>query len=219
MPTQACCPAIFTNARLRLKKTLLATERNRPDVIRRRISWNRVLSIDPKRLIFIDETCLKTNMTRLHGWAPIGERLNDNVPYGHWNTMTFIAALRHDGIEAPCLLDQPLNGPGFLVYVESFLMPTLKEGDIVILDNLSTHKNRKARDMIRQKGAKIWFLPPYSPDLNPIEQFFAKLKAFLRKAQGRSITEINEMIKKILRDRSQTECSNYVKNSGYDPTS
>ncbi len=138
--------------------------------------------IDPARLVFIDETWTKTNMAPLRGWGPRGERLVAKVPWGHWNTTTFIAALRVDRIDAPWLLDGPINGESFRVYVERELVPTLKPADIVIADNLGSHKNREARRAIRQVGARLILLPKYSPDLNPIEQVFAKLKHLLRKA-------------------------------------
>ena len=126
--------------------------------------------------MFIDETWAKTNMAPLRGWAPKGHRLHAKVPYGHWKTMTFLAALRCDRIDAPCVLDQPINGASFLDYVEQFLVPTLSPGDVVIMDNLSSHKRPAIRAAIRSVGARRLFLPPYSPDLNPIEQVFAKLK-------------------------------------------
>jgi len=125
-------------------------------------------------------------MTRLYGWAPRGKRLVDKIPHGHWKTSTFLAALRNDRIEAPCLYDGPINGERFLAYVEQFLVPTLKPGDIVILDNLGSHKGKAVRKAIRSVGARLVFLPKHSPDLNPIEQVFAKLKGFLPKAAARS---------------------------------
>jgi len=133
--------------------------------------------LDPARLVFIDETWAKTNLTRLPGRAPRGDRLHAKVPHGHWKTMPFIAALRHDRIDAPFVLDGPVNGARFLAYVEYLPRPALKPGDIVVMNNLSSHKRRAVRQAIRSVGAKLWFLPPYSPDLNPIEQVFAKLKA------------------------------------------
>jgi transposase len=133
--------------------------------------------------VFIDETWTKTNMTRTYGWAPRGRRLVGKVPHGHWTTSTFLAALRHDRIEAPCLFEGPNNGERFLAYVEQSLVPTLKPDDIVILDNLGSHKSKAVRQAIRRVGARLIFLPKYSPDLNPIEQVFAKLKTLLRKAK------------------------------------
>jgi putative transposase len=138
--------------------------------------------VDPSRLVFIDETWTRTNMTRLHGWAPRGERLVAKVPHGHWKTATFLAALRSDRIEAPCLFDGPINGERFLAYVEQFLVPTLKPNDIVVLGNLGSHKGKAVRNAVKAAGARLLFLPKYSPDLKPIEQLFAKLKGFVRKA-------------------------------------
>jgi transposase len=165
--------------------------------------------------VFIDETWVKTNMTRLYGWAPRGERLHAKVPHGHWQTTTFLAALRHDRIDAPCLLDGPINGRRFLTYVEEFLVPTLKPGDIVIIDNLGSHKGKAVRQAIRKAGAKLLFLPKYSPDLNPIEQVFAKLKTLLRKADARTLEAICAAIGETLGRFAPQECANYFKNAGY----
>jgi putative transposase len=139
--------------------------------------------IGPERLVFIDETWTKTNMAPLRGWAPRGMRLSAKVPYRRWRTTTFLAALRHDRIEAPWLLDGPIDGEGFRIYIEKVLVPTLKPGDIVILDNLGSHRGKAARQLIRAAGAKLFFLPKYSPDLNPIEQVFAKLKTPITKTR------------------------------------
>lgn len=149
---------------------MFASEQDRPDVARRRLRWRRHQGrLDPARLVFIDETWAKTNMAPLRGWCTRGRRLVGKVPHGHWQTMTFIAALRHDRISAPCVIDGPINGEGFLAYVEQFLAPTLEAGDIVIMDNLGSHKGRAVRNAVRAVGAHLLFLPPYSPDLNPIE--------------------------------------------------
>ena len=139
--------------------------------------------------MFIDETWTKTNMAPLRGWGPRGDRLPVKVPYGHWNTMTFIAALRHDRIDAPWLLDGPVNGVKFRAYVERVLAPTLRPGDLVVMDNLNSHKGRAVRHAIRAAGAKLFLLPKCSPDLNPIEQVFAKLKHLLRQAAARTQEE------------------------------
>ena len=168
--------------------------------------------------MFIDETWTKTNMAPLRGWAPLGKRLVAKVPWGHWNTTTFIAALRVDRIEAPWLLDGPMNGESFRTYVEHELVPTLKPGDIVIADNLSSHKSKPARTAIRDAGARLILLPKYSPDLNPIEQVFAKLKHLLRKAAARSRDAVSDEIAELLRSYTPGECRNYFKNSGYLPT-
>jgi len=155
---------------------VLPAEQSRRDVARFRARWKKYQGrIDPKRLVFIDETWVKTNMAPIRGWALRGQRLAAQVPHAHWKTLTFLAALRHDRIDAPCVFDGPINGESFLAYVIQTLVPTLKTGDIVILDNLGSHKGKAVRDAIRAVGARLIFLPPYSPDLNPIEQVFAKL--------------------------------------------
>ena len=163
----------------------MASEQDRPDVARRRGQLKKYQTrIDPQRLVFIDETWTKTNMAPLRGWAPRGKRFKTKVPHGHWKTMTFVAALRHDRIDAPWVLDGPVNGESFLIYVEKVLVPALEAGDLVIMDNLGSHKGKAIRRAIRLAGAKLLFLPKYSPDLNPIEQLFAKLKHMLRKANA-----------------------------------
>jgi putative transposase len=178
----------------------VASERSRPDVARRRSQWLKFRPrIDPDRLVFIDETWTKTNMAPLRGWALKGRRLPQEAPFGHWNTMTFLAALRRDRIEAPWLLNGPINGERFRVYVEQVLIPTLAPGDIVIMDNLGSHKGKAVRQAIRQAGAKLIFLPKYSPDLNPIEQFFAKLKHHLRENQARTRDSVCDAIAQILK--------------------
>ena len=165
--------------------------------------------------MFIDETWTKTNMTRLRGWAPKGERLVDKVPQGKWKTATFLAALHKDRIDAPCLFDGPINGERFHAYVEQVLVPTLKPGDVVILDNLGSHKGKAVRRAIRDVGARLVFLPKYSPDLNPIEQVFAKFKTLLRKARARSYEAISDACGKILAQYPPAECAAYFKNAGY----
>jgi len=185
-------------------------------VARRRKQWRRYQDrIDPRRLVFIDETWAKTNMARTHGRCRRGERLRAKVPHGHWKTLTFLAALRHDRIDAPAVFDGPINSQMFLAYVEQFLVPTLSPGDVVIMDNLSSHKGELVRKAIRAAGARLFFLPPYSPDLNPIEQVFAKLKTLLRKAAERSVEATWRRIGTLLDEFSPHECANYLKNSGY----
>ena len=202
--------------RLSFKKTVVASERDRPDIARRRVRWmNRQGRIDPERLVFIDETWMKTNMAPLRGWAPQGERLVAKVPHGHWKTMTFVAALRHDRIEAPWLLDGPINAEGFRTYVDKVLVPTLRPGDLVIMDNLGSHKGKAVRRAIRSAGAKLFFLPKYSPDLNPIEQVFAKLKHLLRKAAARTVEAVCAAFGELFDAFTREECANYLKNSGY----
>jgi transposase len=154
-------------------------------------------------------------MTRLRGWAPRGQKLIAKVPHGRWRTLTFLAALRCDRIDAPCVLDGPINGQSFTAYVEQFLVPTLAPGDIVIMDNLGSHKGKAVRAAIRAARAKLLFLPPYSPDLNPIEQVFAKLKTLLRKADERSVEATWKRIGSLLSAFQPAECANYLRNSGY----
>jgi transposase len=198
------------------KKSLVADERERPDVARRRAQWTKYQNrIEPERLVFIDETWTKTNMAPLRGWAPRGKRFVAKVPHRRWTTTTFLAALRLDRIEAPWLLEGPIDGESFRTYIERVLMPTLREGDIVIMDNLGSHKGKAVRELIRSTGAKLFFLPKYSPDLNPIEQVFAKLKHLLRKAAARTVETVCAAIGEILTAFTPEECANYFRNSGY----
>ena len=210
------CGASLNARRSALKKTLFAAEQDRPDVARRRLRWKKYQArIDPSRLVFIDETWAKTNMTRTRGWRRRGKPLVAKVPHGHWKTLTFLAALRHDAITAPFVLDGPINGEAFLAYVEQILVPTLKQGDVVVMDNLGSHKNRAIRKAIRAAGARLVFLPPYSPDLNPIEQVFAKLKTLLRKAEERTIEAVWKRIGSLLKCFHPAECAAYFRNAGY----
>ena len=184
---------------------------------RKRERWKRHQArLDPRRLVFIDETWAKTNMTRTHGRCPKGQRLVAKVPHGHWKTLTFLAALRHDGITAPFVLDGPINGDWFLAYVEQVLVPTLSPGDVVVMDNLGSHKGKAVRRAIRKAGAHLLFLPPYSPDLNPIEQVFAKLKHLMRKASSRTVETTWRTAGELLKTFTPDECANYFTNSGYD---
>ena len=197
-------------------KTLYPKEQDRPDIARRRARWRTIQQrIDARRLVFIDETWAKTNMTRTHGWCKRGEPLIDKVPHGHWKTLTFIAALKHDGIAAPCVLDGPINGTSFTAWVEQFLIPELEPGTIVVADNLGSHKGHRVRQALRKAGIKLFFLPPYSPDLNPIEQVFSKLKRLLRKANERTVEATWRRIGKLLDHFPPNECSNYIKGAGY----
>jgi transposase len=179
-------------------------------VARRRAQWAKYRErIDPSRLVFIDETWTKTNMAPLRGWAPRGQRIKAKVPHGRWQTMTFLAALRHDRIAAPWFFDGPINGEAFRLYVEKVLVPTLQPGDIVIMDNLGSHKGDAVRRAIRAAGAH---------QLNPIEQFFAKFKHWLRKAAKRTAEAVYDAIGPILDTVTPTECANYFANAGYDQT-
>jgi transposase len=171
--------------------------------------------LDPRRLVFIDETSASTNMTRRYGRRARGERLVCKVPHGHWKTSTLVAALRHNRITAPLLLDGAMNGPSFLAYVEQILAPTLQAGDIVIMDNVNIHKVAGVREAIEARDATLVYLPPYSPDLNPIEQFFSTLKSILRKVAARSITALWAAISSALRAFSSRECAAYLAHAGY----
>jgi transposase len=185
-------------------------------VARRRERWKAHQGkIDISRLVFIDETWVKTNMAPLRGWGPKGKRLKAHAPFGHWKTLTFIAALRHDRIDAPWVIDGPMNGAFFLTYVEKVLAPTLSPGDVVVLDNLGSHKGKAARAAVRARGAHLIFLPPYSPDLNPIEQMFAKLKHLMRKAQPRTVEATWRRAGELLDAFTPQECANYLRNAGY----
>jgi transposase len=165
--------------------------------------------------VFIDETWIKTNMAPQRGWGPKGKRLRAFAPYGHWRTLTFLGALRHDRLAAPCVFDGPINGRSFRAYVEQQLVPILKPGDIVVMDNLGSHKSVAIAQMIRAAGAHLLFLPPYSPDLNPIEQAFAKIKHWMRVAQKRSVDDTWRHIGSLVATIQPHECSNYFANAGY----
>ncbi len=181
-----------------------------------RARWRRhQTTFDPRRLVFIDETWAKTNMARAYGRCRRGARLIGRVPHGHWKTSTFVAGLRHDGITAPFVIDRPINGLIFRIYVERVLAPTLRPGDVVILDNLGSHKGAEVRRLIQARGAELRFLPPYSPDLNPIELAFAKLKAQLRKAAERSVEDLWRRIGTLLETVTPQECANYFSHAGY----
>ena len=194
----------------------MPAEQERPDVARKRQRWKAHQGrIHSRRLVFIDETWIKTNMAPLRGWGPKGQRLPARVPHGHWQTLTFIGALRHDRVDAPYVIDGPINGTLFTAYVEQILAPTLKPGDVVILDNLGSHKGKAARAAVRARGAHLIFLPPYSPDLNPIEQLFAKVKHWMRNAQERGHEATWRRVGKLIDLVSPTECANYLRNAGY----
>jgi|ERR1700733_1739098 transposase len=188
----------------------------RPDVARKRTRWQAYQGrIDTSRLVFIDETWVKTNMAPLRGWGPCGKRLRAYAPHAHWKTLTFVAALRHDHIDAPWVIDGPINGELFRLYVQQVLAPTLRKGDVVVLDNLGSHKGKAARAAIRARGAHMLFLPPYSPDLNPIEQVFAKLKHLIRRDQPRDVEATWRKVGELLHAFDPKECASYLSNSGY----
>jgi len=193
-----------------------AAEQDRPDVAAKRRQWRGWQRfMDPARFIFLDETGTATNMTRRYGRCPADQRLVAAVPHGHWRTTTFVAGLRQSGITAPLALDGPMTGTAFRAYVEQFLAPALAPGDVVVLDNLAAHKVDGVRQAIAAAGASILYLPPYSPDLNPIEQLFAKLKALLRKAAVRTRDELWSTIGRLLETYPPAECTNYLRHCGY----
>lgn len=172
-------------------------------------------TLDARRLVFLDETWLSTNMARCCGRCAKGQRLKAAVPYGHWKTTTFLAGLGHQGVVAPLVLDGPIDGESFRAYVEQFLAPALRPGQIVILDNLASHKVAGVREAIEAVGAHVLYLPRYSPDLNPIENLFAKLKALIRKVAARTVDALWTAIGEILRDLQPHECRNYLAHAGY----
>jgi transposase len=201
------------------KKTAHAAEQDRPDILSRREAWfEDQLEHDPERLVFVDETWASTNMARRYGRARRGRRLRVGVPHGHWKTTTFIAGLRTSGLVAPFVLDGPVNRDAFAVYVEQVLVPELGPGDVVILDNLSSHKGPRVRALIEAAGASLAYLPPYSPDFNPIEQAFAKLKALLRKAAERTVEGLWTAIGRLVDLFAPDECARYFAVAGYDAT-
>ena len=184
----------------------------------RRLAWFEAQpDLDPTRLVFIDETGATTKMARLRGRSPRGQRCRAAVPHGHWKTTTLVAALRLDGMTAPMVIDGAMNGEAFAAYAEQLLAPTLAPGDIVLMDNLPAHKVKGAREAIEKAGATLLFLPPYSPDFNPIEQAFAKLKALLRKAAARTVEALEAAIAVALDAFTAAECANYFTHSGYEP--
>ena len=201
------------------KKTVFPAEQLRLKLARHRARWKAHQGkVDQIRLVFIDETWIKTNMTPLRGWGSRRKRLIAHVPHGHWKTMTFLAALRHDRIDAPWVLDGPINGEAFKTYVRNELLKTLKPGDIVVLDNLGSHKGKAVRNMIRNAGAHLMFLPPYSSDLNPIEQVFAKIKHLMRRAMERTVETAQDRLVSVLDTIPPSECANYFSRAGYATT-
>ena len=190
------------------KKTAHAAEQDRPDILRRRQEWfDEQLDLDPARLVFIDETWASTNMARRYGRAARGQRLRAGVPHGHWKTTTFVAGLRLTGLVAPFVLDGPINRDAFEIYVEKVLVPELSAGDVVVMDNLSSHKGPSVRTLIENAGANF----------NPIENAFAKLKALLRRAATRTIADLWDAIRDALPLFTPHECRNYFTAAGYEP--
>ena len=200
------------------KKTAHASEQERPDVAARREAWFEAQSeLDPEHLVFIDETGASTKMARLRGRARRGQRCRAPIPHGHWKTTTFTGALRLGGMTAPMVLDGPMNGDAFLAYIEQVLAPTLAPHDVVIMDNLPAHRRTVIRAAIKAKGDSLHDLPPYSPDFNPIENAFSKLKSILRKAAARTIDDLWDGIRDALPTFTPQECANYFTAAGYEP--
>ncbi|MGH9422488.1 MAG: IS630 family transposase [Thermoanaerobaculia bacterium] len=198
------------------KKRAYAAEQERPDVRQEREAWLAAQpALDATKLVFLDETWLSTNMARRSGRCPKGQRLKAAIPYGHWKTTTFLAGLCHDGWIAPLVLDGPIDAESFRAYVEQFLAPALHPGQIVIMDNLASHKVAGIREAIEAVGAYVLYLPRYSPDLNPIEQLFAKLKALIRKAAARTLENLWAALADALRRCAPDECRNYLAHAGY----
>lgn len=194
-------------------------EQERPDLVKKRREWfDSQLDLDPAKLVFIDETGLNTKMARLRGRSLIGERCRAGIPHGHWKTTTFTGALRLSGMTAPMVLDGAMNGDAFRAYVEQMLAPTLSPGDIVIMDNLPAHKAAGVREAIEAKGAQLRYLPPYSPDFNPIENAFSRLKAMLRARAERTIDTLWDAVGDLVTLFMPDECANYFAACGYDPT-
>jgi len=201
----------------RKKKTGHASEQEREDVAAAREEWfEGELDLDPLKLVFVDETAISTKMARRFGRAPQGERCRASVPFGHWKTKTLIAALRFDRIDAPMTIDGALDGASFLAWVEQVLAPTLSTGDVVVMDNVRTHKVAGVRKAIEARGANVLYLPPYSPDFNPIEKPFSKIKSILERIAARTVDALQAAVGEALRSFTPNECMNYFASSGYD---
>jgi transposase len=201
------------------KKTLVASEQDRPDVAAQRTQWRATQEdLDPAHVVFIDETWAKTNMTRTYGRSPVGTRLIEKTPCNRWETTTFLGALRVEGFVAPLTVEGPINGPLFLAWIKQQLAPVLKPGDIVVMDNLSSHKVAGVREAIEAVGAELRYLPPYSPDLNPIELAFSKLKKLLRDGAARTTDKLWELCGRVLDEFKEPECRNYFQKCGYRHT-
>ena len=218
----SACPAtvwyFFDRRGISFKKSAHAAEQERPDVVARRQAWfDAQPDLDPEKLIFIDETGASTKMARLRGRAKRGMRCRAAIPHGHWKTTTFTAGLRLASLSAPMLLDGPMDGDAFRAYVIHVLVPELTPGDIVVMDNLPSHKVTGVRLAIEAAGATLLYLPPYSPDFNPIEMAFSKLKAILRQAAARTVDDLWDVIAQSLDEFTPKECRNYFAAAGYEP--
>ena len=216
----SACPAtvwrFFDKRGITFTKTAHAAEQDRVDAARWRRYWrNWQTWLRPERLVFIDETGAKTNIARLRGRAPKGQRLSAAIPWGHWQTTTFVAGFRTTGLTAPMVIEGAMDGDAFKAYVKQLLAPSLKPRDIVIMDNLSSHKVAGVREAIKAAKAYLLYLPSYSPDLNPIELAFSKLKALLRKAAARSLEDLEQAIAEAIDQFSPQECANFFKHARY----
>lgn len=201
------------------KRTIFATEQDRADVALAREIWRAAQQgLDFASLVFVDETGTTTSMTRTYGWGPKGKPVLGKAPHGHWMTSTFVAGLSQDGILAPMLIDTAMTGDIFRQWLTRHLIPEMKPGSIVVMDNLPAHKVAQVRQCLEDAGMGLLYLPAYSPDFNPIEQVFAKVKALLRRAAPRSFDAICDALKTILTRFSPSECSNYIRHSGYVQT-
>ncbi|MFA1676367.1 IS630 family transposase [Rhizobium mongolense] len=205
---------------LSIKKSLMASEQLRPDIARARDLWikrrRRFFNKALARLIFIDETSTSTKLTKRTGWCPKGQRYRTHAPFGKWRTQTFIAGLRCHGLTAPFIVDAPMNRRIFEAWIETQLAPTLSKGDVVVLDNVGFHKSERAAQLVKERGAWLLFLPAYSPDLNPIEMAFSKLKTLLRKRAARSFDAITKALGEIVGIFSVEECLNFFRAAGYE---
>jgi len=204
---------------MRLPVNGIATERRRARVRQQRVDWFKhrrpAIEAIPERVVFIDETAVKTNLTRLRDWATRGERLTMDAPFASWGTQTLIAGLAQDALIAPWVIKGAMDGPAFAAYIREVLVPEIAPGTVVILDNLATHRNKEAAEALRAHGCWFLYLPPYSPDLNPIEQAFSKLKAHLRRIGARTFTDVFDAIGTICDLYDPQECWNYFKAAGY----
>ena len=200
------------------KKSLKAQEQKRPDVAARRLNFSIARRfVDPASLVFLDESGATTHMTRLYGRSPVGERCVDHTPHGHWKTLTMLSAIRLSGVvrEATVLVEGAMNAPTFLAYTEQLLAPSLLPGDVVVMDNLASHKVAGVAEAIEAAGASVWYLPPYSPDFNPIEKLWSKVKAWLRRAMARGVEALTNAFADALRAVTPEECRNYFRSCGY----
>jgi len=200
------------------KKSLNAAEQARPDVAEQRRNFAIARRfVDPEQFVFLDESGAKTNMTRLYGRVPGGERCVDHTPHGHWRTMTMLSAIGIEGVIEPAttVLDGPMDGPTFLFYVQNHLAPALRPGQVVVMDNLSSHKIAGVREAIEAAGCDLWYLPPYSPDLNPIEKLWSKVKAWLRRVAETTFATVTDAVGDALRAVAPDECRNYFASCGY----